>query len=145
MGLLLFIGRLLLLAGLYGMAYAVARAMWQSMPSPSPAAGTRLARLTLSRAVGRVAANGADWPEGDAISLAVPVTFGRQVGNTVQVENPFVSACHTELMSDGTALWLIDRGSKNGTWVGQRRLERPVKVETGGEFSLGGTVFRFEE
>ena len=145
MGLLLFGGRLLLLLGLYGLAFKTARLVWQGLAqTSSAAAGSRPVQLTLRKMVGSITVDNAAWVEGTSLQLPLPITFGRQPGNTVLIEDPFVSACHAELSADGTTVWLIDRGSKNGTWVGQKRLDRPVKVEAGGEFRLGGTLIRLE-
>ncbi len=145
MGILLFAGRLLLVLGFYGLAFMAARVVWQGLARAGPAgAGSRPVLLRLCKVVGSVTVNNAAWAEGTSLQLPLPITFGRQPGNTVLIEDPFVSACHAELAADGTAVWLIDRGSKNGTWVGQRRLDRPIKIEAGGEFRLGGTLIRLE-
>ncbi len=146
MGIVLFVGRVVLLLGLYGLAFAAARLIWQGLPDACTVAmSSRSVILRLQRAVGGVSANGTLWSQGSDLALPLPVSFGRQDGNTVRIEDPFVSSCHAELITDGSAVWLIDRGSKNGTWVGEKRLERPVKVEPGGEFGFGGTVIRLEE
>ena len=146
MGFLLFFGRLLLLTGLYGLAFMIARAAWRGLPQASQSGlENRPVLLRLRKIVGTVTVGDAIWAEGTSLRLPLPITFGRQGGNAIQIEDPFVSSCHAELSADGTAVWLIDRGSRNGTWVGDRRLDRPVKVEAGGEFRLGGTLIRLEE
>ncbi|MGE5599617.1 MAG: FHA domain-containing protein [Bacteroidota bacterium] len=146
MGILFFAGRLLLLMGLYALAIGAARRVWLGIPGGREQAAVvpGTVHLRLVQAAGEVTANGRPWLPGAEVALALPVTFGRQAGNAVMLEDPFVSSCHAELMTDGTAVWLVDRGSKNGTWMGRRRLERPVRTEPGGEFRLSGTVIRFE-
>ncbi len=146
MGPLLFAGRLLLLLGLYAVAYGVAREIWRELPDRRDEARIpRFVVLRLRKAAGSVSANGVPWPEGERVSLALPASFGRQAGNAVRIDDPFVSACHMELISDGTDVWLVDQGSKNGTWVGQKRLEKPTRIRAGGVIQLGGTVFGLEE
>lgn len=146
MGIVLFAGRLLLLIGLYGLAFLTVRNIWRGLPGVSgEPVGPRTVLLRLHKAMGAVLANEASWVEDSDLALTLPVTFGRRTGNTIRIEDPFVSSCHAELITDGSAVWLIDRGSKNGTWVGQQRLERPFRVESGGEFRFGGTVISLEE
>lgn len=146
MGLILFVGRAILILGLYLVAFGIAREIWRGLPGAGPITyGVRTVHLCLRQTAGTVSADGNAWAEGGAQALPLPVSFGRQAGNTVRVEDPFVSNCHAELMTDGPAVWLIDRGSKNGTWIGQKRLIRPAKVVPGAEFRLGSTVIRFEE
>lgn len=144
MGVWLFIARLLTLVCLYGLAFLIARTVWTGMPAANASAGAGTVQLTLMRGVGPITTAEGTWAEGRRLSLQLPVSFGRQIGNTVQIEDPFVSSCHAELITDGTALWLVDRGSKNGTWSSGRRLERPLRLSPGQEFKLGGTTIRFE-
>ncbi|MGE5549836.1 MAG: FHA domain-containing protein [Bacteroidota bacterium] len=146
MGFLLFAGRLVLLLGLYAFTYGIAREIWRGLPDKGVETyGLRTVRLSLRQAAGAVQADGNAWREGTERALPLPVTFGRQAGNTVRVEDPFVSSCHAELSTDGPSLWLIDRGSKNGTWIGRKRLAQPVEVLPGTEFRFGSTVIRLEE
>lgn len=145
MALGLFLGRLILLLCLYGMAVYAAARVWRGMPAPASPVLNRAVLLALRRGVGTILARDRVWTEGATVSLALPVTFGRSQGNTVQIEDPFVSSCHAEMITDGTAIWLVDRGSRNGTWVGRKRLDRPYRLEKGDEFRLGGTLIRLEE
>lgn len=142
-GLFLFLGRLILLAGLYAVAFAAARTIWRGQPAavPSPML-PRTVTLALCRTAGPVTIEAAAWLPGDERQLALPVTLGRADGNTIRVDDVFVSSCHAELAFDGTSLWLVDRGSKNGTWAGSRRLNRPYRLKPGDAFAVGGTVIR---
>lgn len=144
MDFVLFLLRFFFLAGLYGFVLAVARIIWREVPAKETTAGAHTVPLALCEGVGKVAINGLPWPPGERMVVSLPATFGRQLGNVVQIEDPFVSACHAEIIADGAGLWLIDRGSKNGTWLGERRVDRPVKLRAGDEFRLGGTRFRVE-
>lgn len=145
MGLLFFLGRVIFLLCLYGLVYLIAKTMWRGLPAAEAGGGRpRSIVLHLYKAVGQVAVNGRDAAEGSDLELTLPATFGRQSVNNVMIEDPFVSSCHAELMTDDTAIWLIDRGSTNGTWVGAKMVDRPVRVAPGGEFRMGGTVFRLE-
>ncbi|MGQ9779102.1 MAG: FHA domain-containing protein [Bacillota bacterium] len=143
MDFVLFLLRFFFLAGLYACVLAVARIIWRELPAGETTAAHAVP-LVLCEAVGKVAINGLPWPPGERAVLFLPATFGRQLGNVVQIEDPFVSACHAEIIADGAGLWLFDRGSKNGTWLGERRVVRPAKLKTGDEFRLGGTRFRVE-
>ncbi len=52
----------------------------------------------------------------------------------------FVSRCHAEIKQDGTAFYLVDLASRNGTYIDGRRLEpqKRVLLQDGMSFWLGG-------
>jgi len=66
-------------------------------------------------------------PPGAAFPLAAVTTVGRRAGNTIAIEEPFLSAEHAELAYDNGRWWLRDLGSTNGTFVN----DDPVTVATG--------------
>lgn len=48
-----------------------------------------------------------------------------------------------QFAADGT-VWLIDKGSLNGTFVGQMRVEKPTVLERGQLFRVGRTWLRIQ-
>ena len=75
--------------------------------SPAPSSG----RLVV------VASPAGEPPEGTSFPLDAIATLGRDVNNTIVVDDPFVSAEHAILTFRGRAWYVEDLGSTNGTFV----------------------------
>jgi pSer/pThr/pTyr-binding forkhead associated (FHA) protein len=71
------------------------------------------------------------------------VVLGRSKECDVQVEDANVSRRHAELRQEGTAYWIVDLDSTNGTEVNGRRVRR-AKLEDGDRMTLGSTQIVFE-
>ncbi len=85
---------------------------------------------------------GMDSPPG-GLPLAGPVLFGRSADCTVRVPDPFVSGHHSRLTPGPEGPILEDLGSRNGTWIGQDRLQGPVRLRDGDHFAVGDVTFRY--
>ena len=68
--------------------------------------------------------------------------LGRDATNDVQIDHPRVSRHHVELRCEGSAMWLIDLGSLNGTRV-NGRLVKYCELRHGDELALGDCNIRF--
>ena len=68
----------------------------------------------------RVTGEGREW------EVSVPregAVIGRDAGSDVRLDDQRVSGRHARLISDPSGRWTIDDlASKNGVWVGQRRV-----------------------
>ena len=53
-----------------------------------------------------------------------PFTIGRQPGSDLLLEHPFVSRRHAEILYDEGAFTIVDQGSRHGTFVNGKRVER---------------------
>src|SRR3954465_1452596 len=73
------------------------------------------------------------------------VVIGRSKDADIQVEDPNVSRRHAEVRQEGSAYWLVDLDSTNGTEVNGRQLKR-AKLRPGDTITVGSTevVFRKE-
>jgi len=76
---------------------------------------------------GPTVATGRSWP------LQPVTTIGRTAGNTVAIDDPYLSGEHAEIVREAGAWWVRDKGSTNGTLlngvaVGGRRAIRPGDV-----------------
>jgi hypothetical protein len=73
------------------------------------------------------------------------VTIGRSKDCDIQVADPNVSRRHAEVRQEGSAHWVVDLDSTNGTEVNGRRLKR-AKLRPGDTITVGSTelVFRRE-
>jgi hypothetical protein len=70
------------------------------------------------------------------------VVIGRGKDCDIRVQDPNVSRRHAELHQEGTAYWVVDLGSTNGTEVNGRREQR-AKLEDGDRILLGSTELVF--
>jgi hypothetical protein len=71
------------------------------------------------------------------------VVIGRSKDCDVQITDPNASRRHAELRQEGSAYWLIDLDSTNGTTVNGRRAAR-AKLDTGDVITIGSTDLLFE-
>jgi pSer/pThr/pTyr-binding forkhead associated (FHA) protein len=71
------------------------------------------------------------------------VVIGRSKECDIQVRDANVSRQHAELRQEGTAYWIVDLESTNGTEVNGRR-EKQAKLESGDKITVGSTELLFE-
>jgi FhaA, N-terminal domain/FHA domain len=71
------------------------------------------------------------------------VVLGRSKDCDIQLADPNVSRRHAELRQEGSAYWLIDLDSTNGSQVNGQRTAR-AKLESGDTITLGSTDLLFE-
>ena len=83
-------------------------------------------------------------PAGTTISLGPINSIGRNVNNTIYVEDDFVSTNHAMLTFRGRSWFIEDQGSTNGTYVNGHRIERPVALSFGDELTIGRVRLRLE-
>jgi len=87
----------------------------------------------------------ADEPEaGSTIALGPINSIGRNVNNTIYVEDDFVSATHAMLTFRGRSWFVEDQGSTNGTYVNGHRIDRPVALSFGDELMIGRVRMRLD-
>jgi len=86
-----------------------------------------------------------DEPQaGSTIALGPINSIGRNVNNTIYVEDDFVSATHAMLTFRGRSWFVEDQGSTNGTYVNGHRIDRPVALSFGDELTLGRVRMRLD-
>ena len=79
--------------------------------------------------------------------VAIPregATIGRTAPAEVVIASPEVSRRHCRIEIQGDYAVLTDLGSTNGTRLDGVRLERPTRVLSGAQFTLGSFVVRYE-
>ncbi len=87
---------------------------------------------------------GDEPPNGSVIPLGPINSIGRNVNNSVYVEDDFVSTNHAMLTFRGRAWYVEDQGSTNGTYVNGHRIDRPVALSFGDELTIGRVRMRLE-
>ena len=70
------------------------------------------------------------------------VVLGRSKDCDIRLDDPNVSRRHAEVRQEGTAYWLVDLDSTNGTSVNGRRQQR-ARLESGDRITLGSTELEF--
>lgn len=84
-------------------------------------------------------------PPADTVIALGPInSIGRNVNNTIYVEDDFVSATHAMLTFRGRSWFVEDQGSTNGTYVNGHRIDRPVALSFGDELTIGRVRMRLD-
>jgi hypothetical protein len=83
-------------------------------------------------------------PAGSTIALGPINSIGRNVNNTIYVEDEFASTNHAMLTFRGRSWFIDDQGSTNGTYVNGHRIDRPVALSFGDEITVGRVRMRLD-
>lgn len=134
----LWILRLAFLAAVFLFLYGVLRALVRDLRRAEREQRSELGRLVVVASDGDAPAPGAVFP------LDVVTTIGRAASSTVVLDDQFASNEHARLTFRGRSWHLEDLGSTNGTFVHGERIEGPVALVFGDEFSVGRTRVRLE-
>lgn len=124
----LFAGRLLLLALLYLFLFAAVRA-GIGMVSGSRAKGT--GRFEVAVVAGPPELRGVTLP------VASAIVIGRSPGADVVIADDFVSGRHARIVPQGGEIVLEDLGSTNGTLLNGSRVSRPTTLRPGDAIEIG--------
>jgi len=73
----------------------------------------------------------------------VPVVLGRSPEAHLRIDDPWISNMHALFEARGDALWVVDLGSRNGTFVDQGRIEE-ARLAVGALLAFGRTEVRVE-
>ena len=122
--------RLLFLALIYVFLFAVARTLLRDLRSASKQPGAELGRLVV------VASPAGEPAVASAIPLDAVTTIGRDVNNSVVVDDPFASSDHAVLTFRGRAWYVEDRESTNGTFVNGKRVQK-ARLADGDRLRVG--------
>ena len=139
--LLLWGARLALVLILYLVLFGLARSLYRDLRSAE--ASFEAARAGLGRLQVLESPEG-EPPAGRSISLGAINSLGRNVNNTIFVEDDFASASHAMLTFRGRSWFIEDQGSTNGTYVNGHRIDRPVALSYGDEIAIGRVRMRLE-
>ena len=87
---------------------------------------------------------GEEGAEGESHPLLPVTSIGRAPGNTIVLEDDFVSNEHTLLMLRGQQWWVEDLNSRNGTFLNGTPLAEPTIVSPGDLLTIGQTELKVE-
>jgi pSer/pThr/pTyr-binding forkhead associated (FHA) protein len=139
--LVVLLAQLGFLALLYLILFSFARSLMRDLRS------AERAQLASRSGIGRLAVleSPEDEPQaGRTIALGPINSLGRNVNNTIYVDDEFASANHAMLTFRGRSWFIEDQGSTNGTYVNGHRIDRPVALSYGDEIMIGRVRMRLE-
>jgi pSer/pThr/pTyr-binding forkhead associated (FHA) protein len=134
----LWLIRLLFLALLYLFLFRVTRALIRDLRSAAHGATAELGRLLT------IASPSGDPPVGAALPLDAITSLGRDVNNSVVIDDPFASAEHAVLTFRGRDWYVEDLGSTNGTYVNGTPVDGVAPLGFGDEIQIGQVRLRLE-
>lgn len=100
-------------------------------------------RSGLRPALAVVAALGRE--PGELIELGPETTMGRAANVELRVDDPYASSSHARLYERGSAMYIEDMGSTNGTYLNGHQLTRPQQLEPGDTIRIGDSEYRYQE
>ncbi len=130
--------RFLFLGLLYLFLFGVVRVLLRDLRSAAREPVTALGRLIV------VASEVDEPPIGATFPLDAVATLGRDVNNTIVVDDPFASTEHAVLSFRGRAWYLEDLDSSNGTYLNGSPIDGLASVAFGDELQVGRVRFRLE-
>ena len=136
--LVLWLVRLLFLGLLYLFLFRVVRALLRDLRAASKSAVAELGRLHV------LESPGGDPPQGAAFVLDAITSLGRDVNNSIVIEDPFASTDHAVLTFRGRDWYLEDLESTNGTYVNGNRVDGVAPLGFGDELQIGQVRMRLE-
>ena len=134
----LWVLRLTFLAGIYLFLFVVVRTLRRDLRVATESADRPLGRLVVIASPTTVPPLGAIFP------LSAANTIGRDVNNTIVVDDAFASGRHAALTFRGRSWYLEDLGSTNGTRLGGQPLTAPMPMAWGDELEVGQVRFRLD-
>jgi hypothetical protein len=135
-------------AALWALRFAFLGLLWLALALMARAllrdlrAATRDPAAALGRLV--VVASAGLPPPGAIFALDAVTTLGRDLGSSVVLDDPYASAQHAVLTFRGTAWYVEDLGSTNGTYVGGAPVAGIAPVGYGDEIQIGEVRLRLE-
>ena len=137
-GLSLWLLRAAFLGCIYLFLFAIARVMWRDLRAAAAAVPGELGRLVIVASTEGGPAPGGSYP------LDAVTTLGRDVNNTIVIDDLFVSGLHAVLTFRGRTWYIEDRDSANGTYVNGQPVTGVAPLGFGDEIQVGQVRLRLE-
>lgn len=134
----LWLVRLLFLALLYLFLFRVVRALLRDLRAAAEGGGAELGRLHV------LASPSGDPAPGSSLLLDPITSLGRDVNNSIVIDDPFASAEHAVLTFRGRDWYVEDLGSTNGTYLNGGLVDGVAPVGYGDELQIGQVRLRLE-
>ena len=132
----LWVVRLLFLALLYWFLWSVVRVLLGDLRAAAREPVAELGRLII------LASPSGEPPVGVVFGLEAVNTLGRDVNNSIVLDDEFVSSQHASLTFRGKAWYVEDLGSTNGTYVNGEAIVDIWPLTYGDEIQIGQVRLR---
>lgn len=129
--------RIAFLVLLYLVLFAVVRVLLRDLRAAARD------RVALGRLV-VVASPRGEPPPGASFELDAVTTLGRDVNNSIVLDDPFASAEHAALTYRGRSWFIEDLGSTNGTYVNGSQVDGVSAIGFGDEVQIGEVRLRLD-
>lgn len=134
----LWLLRVAFLAVLYLFLLAIGRVLLRDLRTASAATPGELGRLVV------VTSFQEGPPPGASYALDAVTTIGRDVNNTIAIDDPFMSTDHAVLTFRGRGWYVEDRGSTNGTYLNGAPVVGVAPLGFGDEVQIGQVRLRLD-
>lgn len=134
----IWIVRIAFLVLLYVFLATVARVLLRDLRAAASERAVELGRLVT------IESPGSEPRTGSVFALDTVTTLGRDVNNTIVVDDTYASGEHAALTWRGRAWFLEDLGSTNGTFVNGGTIDGVQPLGFGDEIQVGRVRFRLE-
>lgn len=85
-------------------------------------------------------------PDGERVVVGGNLALGRTLGSDLVLPDERVSRRHAIVHAQGQSeFWLVDHGSRNGTYVNDRRVLQPCRLRDGDRIRIGPFVLTFRQ
>jgi class 3 adenylate cyclase len=116
-------------------------------PAIEPARLVRLRvtnRLLVRRGLKWIMETWLEQDEGSRLPIADGFSIGRGTENQLPLNDERASRRHALIHDRGAqGFWIVDLGSRNGTFVNNRRVQQPARLKDGDAIQIGSTQFIF--
>ena len=83
-------------------------------------------------------------PLGRKFPIVPPrVSLGRGEKADLTIDDPSISQLHVDVTVKDGKVWILDLGSRNGTFVNDVRVHKEVELKEGDLIRIGTTIFKF--
>jgi hypothetical protein len=130
--------RLLFLLLLYLFLMGIARTLVRDLRAAAREPVTELGRLFV------LASPGGEPAAGTTLALDAITSLGRDVNNSIVIDDQFASSEHAVLTFRGRTWYIEDLASTNGTFVNGTPVEGVAPLGYGDEVQIGQVRFRLE-
>jgi len=134
----LWLVRGLFLLLLYLFLFRVVRALVNDLRAAAREPTKELGRLVV------VGSSTDDPPPGMTFSLDAITSLGRDVNNSIVIDDPFASTEHALITFRGRDWYVEDLGSTNGTYVNGNRVDGISPLGFGDELQVGQVRMRLD-